>query len=100
MPYSQPTLTPALIVDCVAMVIAAAVIYRQTALGPARTVPWAAIRAAVVHAGTYWSGDGWTRNSWWAGLPAFGGGLAMEGFVWSGVVVVRAPPVELVLQLF
>jgi UDP-glucose/iron transport system permease protein len=47
MPYSQPTLSPALIVDCVAMVIAAAVIYRQTALDPARTVPWAAIRATV-----------------------------------------------------
>jgi putative ABC transport system permease protein len=44
---SQPTLNPALIADCVAMVIAAAMIYRQTALGPARTVPWAAIRAAV-----------------------------------------------------
>ena len=47
MPSSQPTLSPALIGDCVAMVIAAAVIYRQTALGPARTVPWAAIRAAL-----------------------------------------------------
>jgi hypothetical protein len=54
----------------------------------------------VVHAGTYWSGDGWTGSCRWARLPAFGGGLAVEGFVWSGVVIVRAPPVELVLQLF
>ena len=52
----------------------------------------------AVHARTYWSNDGWTGNGRWACLPAFGGGLAVEGFVWSGVVVVRAPTVELVLQ--
>jgi len=44
---SQPALSPALIADCVVMVIAAAVIYRQTALGSALAVPRAAIRAAV-----------------------------------------------------
>ena len=54
----------------------------------------------VVHAGAYWSGDGWTGSGRWACLPAFGGGLAVESFVWSGVVVVRAPAVELVLQFF
>jgi hypothetical protein len=53
----------------------------------------------AVHAGTYWSGDGWTGSGRWACPPAFGGGLAVEGFVWSGVVVVRAPTVELVLQV-
>ena len=51
----------------------------------------------AVHAGTYWSGDGWTGSGRWACPPTFGGGLAV-GFVWSGVVVVRAPTVELVLQ--
>ncbi len=51
----------------------------------------------AVHAGTDWSGDGWTGSGWWAGVPAFGGGLAVEGLVGSGVVVVRAPTVELVL---
>jgi putative ABC transport system permease protein len=36
-----------LVVVCVVMVIAAALIYRLTALGSRWTVPWAAIRAAV-----------------------------------------------------
>ena len=54
----------------------------------------------TVHAGTYWSGDGWPGSGRWTCLPAFGGGLAVEGFVWSGVVVVHAPTVELVLQFF
>jgi putative ABC transport system permease protein len=44
---SQPVLSPALIVVCVVMVIAAAAIYRLTALGSVWTVPWAGIRAAV-----------------------------------------------------
>src|SRR5215475_450296 len=44
---SQPVLSPALIVVCVVMVIAAALIYWLTALGSPWTVPWAAIRAAV-----------------------------------------------------
>jgi putative ABC transport system permease protein len=44
---SQPTLGPALIIVCVVMVIAAAVIYRLTRMGSAWTVPWATIRAAV-----------------------------------------------------
>jgi putative ABC transport system permease protein len=47
MQSSQPMLGPALIAVCVAMVIAAAVIYRLTALGSPWTVPWAAIRASV-----------------------------------------------------
>jgi UDP-glucose/iron transport system permease protein len=38
---------PALIAVCVVMVIAAAIIYRLTALGSPWTVPWAAIRASV-----------------------------------------------------
>ena len=44
---SQPVLGPALIVVCVVMVIATAVIYRVTGLGSPWTVPWAGIRAAV-----------------------------------------------------
>jgi putative ABC transport system permease protein len=44
---SQPVLSPALIVVCVVMVVAAALIYWLTALGSPWTVPWAAIRAAV-----------------------------------------------------
>jgi putative ABC transport system permease protein len=44
---SQPVLSPALIVVCVVMVIAAALIYRLTALGSPWTVPRAGIRAAV-----------------------------------------------------
>jgi putative ABC transport system permease protein len=44
---SQPVLSPALIVVCVVMVIAAAVIYRLTALGSPWTVPWAGVRAAA-----------------------------------------------------
>jgi putative ABC transport system permease protein len=44
---SQPVLGPALVVVCVVMVIAAALIYWLTALGSLWTVPWAAIRAAV-----------------------------------------------------
>ena len=44
---SQPILSPALVVVCVVMVIAAALIYWLTALGSPWTVPWAAIRAAV-----------------------------------------------------
>jgi UDP-glucose/iron transport system permease protein len=44
---SQSVLSPALIVACVILVIAAAVIYRFTALGSPWTVPWASIRAAV-----------------------------------------------------
>ena len=51
----------------------------------------------AVHAGAYWSGDGWTGSGRWACPPTFGGGLAVEGLVWSGVVVVRAPTVKLVL---
>src|SRR5439155_2077601 len=43
----QPTLGPALIAVCIVMVLAAAVIYRLTALGSPWTVPRAAIRAAV-----------------------------------------------------
>ena len=54
----------------------------------------------AMHAGTYWSGDGWTGYSWWACPPAFGGGLAVEGLVRSGVVVMLTPTVELVLQFF
>ena len=44
---SQPVLSPALIVVCVIMVVAAALIYWLTALGSPWTVPWAGIRAAV-----------------------------------------------------
>jgi uncharacterized protein UPF0014/polysaccharide deacetylase len=44
---SQQVLTPALIVVCVVMVLAAALIYWLTALGSPWTVPWAAIRAVV-----------------------------------------------------
>ncbi|WP_082965387.1 ABC transporter permease [Mycobacterium sp. ACS1612] len=44
---SQPVLNPALIVVCVFMVVAGALIYWLTALGSPWTVPWAAIRAAV-----------------------------------------------------
>ena len=54
----------------------------------------------AVHAGAYGSGDGWTGSRWRACRPSFSGGLAVEGFVWSGVVIVRAPTVELVLQFF
>jgi putative ABC transport system permease protein len=44
---AQPVLGPALIVVCLMMAIAAAVVYRLTALGSPWTVPRAAIRAAV-----------------------------------------------------
>jgi len=44
---SQPVVSPALIVVCVVMVLAAALIYWLTALGSPWTVPWAAIRATV-----------------------------------------------------
>src|SRR5215217_4115181 len=44
---AQPVLGPALIVMCVVMVVAAALIYRLSALGSPWTVPWAGIRAAV-----------------------------------------------------
>ncbi|BBZ15899.1 ABC transporter permease [Mycolicibacterium gadium] len=47
MQSSQVVLGPALIVVCVVMAAAAAVIYRLTALGSPWTVPWAGIRAAV-----------------------------------------------------
>src|SRR5262249_6834562 len=40
-------LSPTLIVVCVVMVIAAALVYRLTVLGSPWTVPWAGIRAAV-----------------------------------------------------
>jgi putative ABC transport system permease protein len=43
----QPVLSPALVIVCVVMVIAAALIYLVAALGRPSTVPWAAIRAAV-----------------------------------------------------
>lgn len=51
----------------------------------------------AVHTGADWSGDRWAWSGWWACSPAFGGGLAVKGFVWPGVVVVLAPTVELVL---
>ena len=51
----------------------------------------------MVHAGAHWSGDRWSWGGWWAWPPAFGGCLTVQGFVWSGVVVVCAPTVELVL---
>lgn len=44
---TQLILSPALIVVCVIMVIAAAGVYWLTALGSVWTVPWAAIRATV-----------------------------------------------------
>ena len=44
---SQQVLSPALIVVCVVMVLAAALIYWLAALGSPWTVPWAAIRAVV-----------------------------------------------------
>ena len=44
---SQQVLSPALIVVCVVMVLAAALIYWLAALGSPWAVPWAAIRAAV-----------------------------------------------------
>jgi putative ABC transport system permease protein len=47
MQSAQVVLGPALIVVCAVMVVAAAVIYRLTALGSPWTVPWAALRAAV-----------------------------------------------------
>lgn len=47
MTNSAPTLTPALVIVCVAMVVVAAVVYRCTGLGSAWTVPGAAARAAV-----------------------------------------------------
>jgi putative ABC transport system permease protein len=40
-------LSPALVAVCVLMVVAAAVVYRASGLGPVRTVPIAAVRAAV-----------------------------------------------------
>ena len=52
----------------------------------------------VVHAGAHGPNDGWSWGGWWACPPAFGGSLAVEGFVWPGVVVVHTPAVELVLQ--
>lgn len=53
----------------------------------------------VVHAGAHGSSDRFSWGGWWACPPAFGGSLATQGFVRSGVVVVRTPAVELVLQL-
>jgi putative ABC transport system permease protein len=44
---SQPVLSPALVVVCVVMVIATALIYWLTALGSPWTGPWAATRAVV-----------------------------------------------------
>jgi putative ABC transport system permease protein len=44
---SQPILGPALIVVCVVMIVAAAVVYRLAALGSPWTVPRAGIRAAA-----------------------------------------------------
>jgi len=44
---SQQALSPQLVVVCVAMVIAAALVYWLTALGSPWTVPWAAVRAAM-----------------------------------------------------
>ena len=44
---SQQVVSPALIVVCVVMVVAAALIYWLAALGSPWTVPWAAIRAVV-----------------------------------------------------
>lgn len=44
---SQPILGPALVAVCIAMVVAAAVIYRLTALGSPWIVPRAAIRASL-----------------------------------------------------
>jgi putative ABC transport system permease protein len=44
---SQVVLSPALVVVCVVMVTAAALIYWLAALGSSWTVPWAGIRAAV-----------------------------------------------------
>jgi len=44
---SQQVLSPALIVVCVVMVLAAALTYWLSALGSPWTVPWAAIRAVV-----------------------------------------------------
>ena len=52
----------------------------------------------VVHAGAHWSGNRWSRGGSWACSPAFGRCLTVQGFVRSGVVVVRAPAVELVLE--
>ena len=42
-----PPLSPALVIVCVVMVVAAGVVYRVTALGPALTVPRAAVRGAL-----------------------------------------------------
>jgi len=44
---SQPILSPALVVVCVVMVVAAALVYRAAALGSPWTVPRAAIRAVA-----------------------------------------------------
>jgi hypothetical protein len=72
----------------------------KAAVDPDDVVTPADVAGSVhaVHTGAHGAGDGWARSCWWACLPTFGGSLAVQGFVWSGLVVVRAPTVELVLQ--